>query len=130
MRLEAFLTLVKFFQAKRLKHDDTSCFHRFVSGENERRPIQVYKLTNVTFSDNPSSTAGIVALRHIVVQHSPGDETPRIIVTDQFYMDYLNESVLDIKQVLDLKNKLTETLKKGNFAIMKWQSNAPWFHIQ
>ncbi|KAJ8023658.1 hypothetical protein HOLleu_36155 [Holothuria leucospilota] len=47
------------------------------------------------------------------------------LVTDQFYMDDLNESLIDVKQALDLKTKLIGILKKGSFAIRKWQSNAP-----
>ena len=45
------------------------------------------------------------------------------LVVDQFYMDDLNESVVDTEEALNLKSKLTKTLQKGNFAIRKWKSN-------
>ncbi|XP_071941047.1 uncharacterized protein [Antedon mediterranea] len=38
-------------------------------------------------------------------------------------MDDLNESVTDANEAENLKSKLTETLKKRNFNIRKWQSN-------
>ncbi|XP_071948926.1 uncharacterized protein [Antedon mediterranea] len=112
----------KMFQAIKISSDDAR-FHRFVFRENPNHPIQVYELTTVTFGDKPSPTAAIVTLRHIVSEHAPGDKQLERIVTDQFYMDDLNESVTDANEADNLESKLIETLKKGNFNIRKWQSN-------
>ena len=80
-------------------------------------------MTTVTFGGKPSPTAAIVTLRHVVAVHAPGDDHMKKLVVDQFYMDDLNESVVDNEEALNLKSKLTKTLQKGNFAIRKWQSN-------
>ncbi|PIK34431.1 hypothetical protein BSL78_28744 [Apostichopus japonicus] len=82
----------KMFQAIKLKVDDAR-FHRFVFREHPSHPIQVYELTTVTFGDKPSPTAAIVTMRHVVAEHAPEDERMMRVVTDQFYMDDLNESV-------------------------------------
>ncbi|XP_033101566.1 uncharacterized protein LOC117104838, partial [Anneissia japonica] len=110
------------FQAIKIRPDDAR-FHRFVFRENPSHPIQVYELTTVTFGDKPSPTAAIVTLRHVVSEHAPGDDQLKRIVADQFYMDDLNESVVDANEAYKIKSKLTETLNKGKFAIRKWQSN-------
>ncbi|XP_038063016.1 uncharacterized protein LOC119733703 [Patiria miniata] len=112
----------KMFQAIKIKPDDAR-FHRFVFRESPGQPVQVYELTTVTFGDKPSPTAAIVTLRHVVAEHATGDEQLNRVVADQFYMDDLNESVVNTEEALQLKSKLTETLKRGNFAIRKWQSN-------
>ncbi|XP_071799964.1 uncharacterized protein [Asterias amurensis] len=113
----------KMFQAIKIKPDDAR-FHRFVFRENSNHPIQVYELTTVTFGDKPSPTAAIVTLIiHVVAVHAPSDDHMKKLVVDKFYMDDLNESVVDTKEALNLKSKLTKTLQKGNFAIRKWQSN-------
>lgn len=57
-------------------------------------------------------------------QVTPGDTQLGKVISDQFYIDDLNESVTNVKEALELKLKLIETLRKGNFAIRKWQSNA------
>ena len=110
------------FQAIKIQPEDAR-FHRFVFRENPSHPIQVYELTTVTFGDKPSPTAAIVTLRHVIREHAPDDERLKRVATEQFYMDDLNESVVNPAKALELKSKLTETLKKGNFAIRKWQSN-------
>ncbi|XP_022111565.1 uncharacterized protein LOC110990769 [Acanthaster planci] len=112
----------KMFQAIKIKSEDAR-FHRFVFRENPCQPIHVYELTTVSFGDKPSPTAAIVTLRHIVAEHAADDKQLNRVVADQFYMDDLNESVVSTEEGLQLKLKLTETLKKGNFAIRKWQSN-------
>ena len=112
----------KMFQAIKIQPEDAR-FHRFVFRENPSHPIQVYELTTVTFGDKPSPTAAIVTLRHVIHEHAPDDERLKRVATEQFYMDDLNESVVNPAEALELKSKLTETLKKGNFAIRKWQSN-------
>jgi hypothetical protein len=113
----------KMFQAIKLRPEDAR-FHRFVFRENPTHPIQAYELTTVTFGDKPSPTAAIVTLRHVVAENAPDNDQLKRVVTEQFYMDDLNESVLDVKEAHDLKTTLTETLAKGNFNIRKWQSNA------
>lgn len=112
----------KMFQAVKIRPEDAR-FHRFVFRENPDQPIRVYELTTVTFGDKPSPAAAIVTLRHVVGQHAPGDEGLKKVVTDQFYMDDLSESVKDVSDALELKSKLTKTLEGGNFNIRKWQSN-------
>nr|XP_054771582.1 uncharacterized protein LOC129279496 [Lytechinus pictus] len=113
----------KMFQAIKIRPDDAR-FHRFLFREKPTEPIEVYELTTVTLWDKPSPTAAIVTLRHVVEEHAPDDEQLRKVITDQFYMDDLNESVANVQEALDLKVKLTETLRKSKFAIRKWQSNA------
>ena len=113
----------KMFQAIRIGPDDAR-FHRFIFREKPSDPIEVYELRTVTFGDKPSPTAAIVTLRHVVEEHAQEDEQLRKVITDQFYMDDLNESVAHVEEARDLKVKLTETLRKGKFAIRKWQSNA------
>ena len=112
----------KMFQAVKIRPEDAK-FHRYVFRENPDKPIRVYELTTVTFGDKPSPAAAIVTLRHVVGQHAPGDEGLKKVVTDQFYMDDLSESVKDVNEALELKSKLTKTLEGGNFNIRKWQSN-------
>ncbi|KAJ8032361.1 hypothetical protein HOLleu_25872 [Holothuria leucospilota] len=113
----------KMFQAIKLRPDDAR-FHRFVFRERPSYPIEVFELTTVTFGDKPSPTAAIVTLRHVVEEYAPGNGRLIKLVSDQFYMDDLNESVDNIEEALELKSSLTETFGKGRFAIRKWQSNA------
>nr|XP_054775061.1 uncharacterized protein LOC129283252 [Lytechinus pictus] len=112
----------KMFQAIKIPPDDAR-FHRFVFRENPNYPMQVYELRTVTFGDKPSPTAAIVTLRHVASEHAPDDDKLQKVITEQFYMDDLNESVRTTEEALELKSKLTDTLKKGNFNIRKWQSN-------
>eukprot|EP00057_Strongylocentrotus_purpuratus_P005403 XP_003730892.1 PREDICTED: uncharacterized protein LOC100888831 [Strongylocentrotus purpuratus] len=112
----------KMYQAIKIKPDDAR-FHRFIFRENPSHPMQVFELTTVTFGDKPSPTAAIITLRHVVHEHAPHDEGLKEVVSKQFYMDDLNESVPDLKQALELKSKLTEILGKGKFNLRKWQSN-------
>lgn len=58
-----------------------------------------------------------------MTEHAPEDEQLKRVVAEQFYIDYFNESVIDINEALKLKSKLTETLQKSNFSIKKWRSN-------
>ncbi|XP_063971215.1 uncharacterized protein LOC135157940 [Lytechinus pictus] len=112
----------KMFQAIMIPPDDAR-FHRFVFRENPNYPMQVYELRTVTFGDKPSPTAAIVTLRHVASEHAPDDDKLQKVITEQFYMDDLNESVRTTEEALELKSELTDTLKKGNFNIRKWQSN-------
>ncbi|XP_071509981.1 uncharacterized protein [Diadema antillarum] len=112
----------KMFQAIKISPEDAR-FHRYVFRENPNQPIQVYELTTVTFGDRPSPTAAIVTLRHVIDRHAPDDEQLKKVVTDQFYMDDLSESVTNVEEAVNLKAKLVETLAKGKFDIRKWQSN-------
>ncbi|XP_011670916.2 uncharacterized protein LOC100893156 [Strongylocentrotus purpuratus] len=112
----------KMFQAIKISPEDAR-FHRFVFRENPNHPIQVFELTTVTFGDKPSPTAAIITLRHVTREHAPDDDKIQKVIVEQFYMDDLNESVSNAEEALELKSKLTETLKKGNFNLRKWQSN-------
>lgn len=110
------------FQAIKPKPDDAR-FHRLVFQENPGHQIKVYELTTITFGGKPTPAAAIVTLRHAVTEHAPDDEQLNKVVAEQFYIDYFNESVIDIKEALKLKSKLSETLQKSNFSIKKWRSN-------
>ena len=112
----------KMYQAVKIRPEDAR-FHRFVFRKNPDQSIQVYELTTVTFGDKPSPAAAIVTLRHAVEQYAPGDEGLKKVITEQFYMDDLSESVRDTEEALKLKAKLTRTLEGGKFDIRKWQSN-------
>ena len=112
----------KMFQAIKIRPDDAR-FHRFVFRENPNHPIHVFELVTVTFGDKPSPTAAIVTLRHVVDENAPNDDQLKKVVTEQFYMDDLNESVTNVDEAIQLKKNLTETLAKGHFNIRKWQSN-------
>ena len=112
----------KMYQSVKIKPDDAR-FHRFIFRENPSHPMQVFELTTVTFGDKPSPTAAIITMRHVVQEHASQDEELKEVVTKQFYMDDLNESVPDVKQALELKSKLTKILEKGKFNLRKWQSN-------
>ena len=85
--------------------------------------MQIYELTTVTFGDKPSPTAAIVTMRHVVREYAPDDDQLQRAVAEQFYMDDLSESVVDVNEALNLKSRLVKTLEKGKFHIRKWQSN-------
>ncbi|XP_072170561.1 uncharacterized protein [Diadema setosum] len=95
----------KMFQAIKVRPEDAR-FHWYVFRENPYQPIQVYELTTVTFGDRPSPTAAIVTLRHVIDRHAPDDEQLKKVVTDQFYMDDLSESVTNVEEAVNLKAKL------------------------
>ena len=112
----------KMFQAIKLRDEDAR-FHRFDFRENTNHPIQVFELSTVTFGDKPSPTAAILTLRKVINENAPNNEQLKRVVSEQFYVDDLNESVTNVGEALELKENLTETLAKGHFHIRKWQSN-------
>ena len=114
----------KMFQAIKLTPDDAR-FHRYLFRDSPDKPIEVFELQTVTFGDKPSPTAAIIALRHVAQEHAPDNPEIQRVVSNQFYVDDLNDSQRSVDSVKFLKSDLTATLAKGNFNIRKWLSNVP-----
>ncbi|XP_064643562.1 uncharacterized protein LOC135497661 [Lineus longissimus] len=106
----------KMFQSIKLNEDDAR-YHRFLFRKKPDEPIRVFELTTVTFGDKPSPTAAIVTLRLVVKEHAPDDLDMQQVVSNQFYVDDLNDSKCTVKEGLHLKTTVTSTLHKGHFGM-------------
>ncbi|XP_064646219.1 uncharacterized protein LOC135499405 [Lineus longissimus] len=114
----------KMFQAVELNKEDAR-YHRYVYRANPGELITVYELTTVTFGDKSSPAAAVLALRHVAQEHASENPEIQRVITDQFYMDDLNDSQRAEDSVQQLKADLTGTLGKGKLNIRKWLSNKP-----
>lgn len=85
--------------------------------------IQTYELQTVTYGEECSAFLAIRSLHQaaISMQHQ-FPETAEIIKRD-FYVDDLLSGANDIKNLLRIKEEITEILRLAKFKLHKWKSN-------
>ena len=77
------------------------------------------------WQNKPSPTAELAVLRHVDAHNATDDSEIQRVVSNQFYMDDLNDSQRSNEGTLRLKHNRTVALGRGNVDIRKWLSNKP-----
>ena len=99
--------------------------HRILwqDGDTTREPDQ-YALTTVTFGDKPGGSIATVAMRKTAEMSETTHPRESDIIQNESYVDDILSSVSEESEVLNLTTGIDAVLKKGNFIVKHWVTNA------
>ncbi|XP_061402363.1 uncharacterized protein LOC133338195 [Musca vetustissima] len=85
--------------------------------------IKVYKLDTVTYGTKPAAFLAIRSMHQLSHDEETSYPLGAKIVRRDFYVDDLITGGNTIEEVLDIRQQVSDLLKRGNFEIRKWCSN-------
>uniref|UniRef100_A0A1B0CP41 Integrase catalytic domain-containing protein n=1 Tax=Lutzomyia longipalpis TaxID=7200 RepID=A0A1B0CP41_LUTLO len=100
-------------------------FVRFVFRDSPDEPIRDFRFRTLCFGVATSPFLATRALLQLVLDE--GDEFPLAaqIVKSNFYVDDCPASVPELHQIIELKNQLTQLMKRAGLSLAKFKSNCP-----
>ena len=99
--------------------------HRMLwrNGDRSREPDH-YALTTVTFGDKPGGSITTVAMHKTAEMSADSHPQECEVIKNDSYVDDILSSVSEEAEVLKLTTGIDECLKKGNFVVKHWVTNA------
>ena len=103
-------------------HEEDRDFHRLIWREDPNQPLEIFRMTRVTYGITSSSYHAIRALQS-AADYAELPTTESALRRD-FYVDDFLGGALDVDTAYRLKEDLTKSLSKVCMPIRKWSSNS------
>ena len=103
-------------------HEEDRDFHRLIWREDPNQPLEIFRMTRVTYGITSSSYHAIRALQS-AADYAELPTTESALRRD-FYVDDFLGGALDVDTAHRLKEDLTKSLSKVCMPIRKWSSNS------
>ena len=98
-------------------------YHRLLWRDQPSQPIEVWRMTRVTFGIRSSAHHAVKALRSVADdQHHP---LASPVILRDFVVDDMISGTSTVEEAVQLQEALQQTLESAGFCLRKWSSNVP-----
>ena len=112
----------KMYRQKGLKTGSRD-YHRLLWRDHPGQPIEVWRMTRVTFGIRSSAHHAVEALRCVADDHHHPVASP--VNLRDFVVDDMISGTSSVKEAVELQEALQQTLESAGFCLRKWSSNIP-----
>lgn len=114
--------ICKMYRCVRVSHPDD--FLQCILWRNSPdEDINIYKLDTLTYGTKPAAFLAIRAMHQLSSDEEKSFPIGANVVRRDFYVDDLISGGQSVQEVIEIRQQVTELLKRGNFEIRKWCSN-------
>jgi hypothetical protein len=104
-------------------HPEDQCYQKILWRDSNKKPIQSYQLTTVTYGTKPAPFLAMMCLKQLASDEKVNFPDATKALEEHFYMDDYCGGAHSIEKAKELKNNLIMLLQKGGFNLRKWTSN-------
>lgn len=105
--------------------EEDSWFQCILYRRDQSQPIQMYRLTTVTYGEAASSFLACRALAQVAEEEREHNPEVADAINNCFYVDNLMLGAPTVAELRHLKEGVTTALKKRCFPLRKWAANNP-----
>ena len=98
-------------------------YHRLIWRDQPGPPIEVWRMTRVTFGIQSSAHHAVKALRSVADDHHHSIASP--VILRDFVVDDMISGTSSVEEAVELQEALKQTLESAGFCLRKWSSNVP-----
>ena len=98
-------------------------YHRIFWRENREDPMQVYRLTTVTYGTTSAPFLVIRSLQQLAHENRESFPNASAKIIRDFYVDDLLSGADSLPQAMELQSQIDKILRSGGFHLTKWASN-------
>ena len=98
-------------------------YHRLLWRDHPGQPIEVWRMTRVTFGIRSSAHHAVKALRSVADNHHHPIASP--VILRDFVVDEMISGTSSVEEAVELQEALQQTLESAGFCLCKWSSNIP-----
>nr|CAI5844533.1 unnamed protein product [Callosobruchus analis] len=100
-------------------------YHRILWRSNQESEVQCFTLNTVTYGTASASFLATRVLKQLADEYQGQYPLACEVIRNNFYMDDLLTGAETVDKLLELKEEISQVLRKGGFNLRKWQSNIP-----
>lgn len=93
--------------------------------DDERKPVETYKLTSVTFGLASSPYLANRVIKQLIIDEGHHHPLAAEALSQQVYVDDICLGCSTELEALNLQQEITHLLRRGGFELRKWTSNSP-----
>ena len=98
-------------------------YHRLLWRDQPGEPIEVWRMTRVTFGIRSSAHQAVKALQSAAHDHHHPLASP--VILRDFVVDDMISGTTSLEDAIQLQDALQKTLESAGFCLRKWSSNIP-----
>jgi hypothetical protein len=104
-------------------HPEHADYQRIIWRDNPNEPLQIYRLTTVTYGTTSAPFLAIRCLQQLAHENKEGDPHTSQVILRDFYVDDLLTGSNSVEELVLLRDNLIKILRSAGFELAKWASN-------